>query len=568
MAETSGAQESQDSAEQLASSSAPTQDQQSVTGSMQATMVALTERMQRLEQQPCSHCRQVEASAADSIARLTSELEKAQQRISDLEERSATLEAQVAALSAQAPTQEAQATASASTNLAEEEEAGPVMQPSATNNGQEDAQEQEAASSSGAAAAHPAMPASITTSTADFPQMHTAHGGQVEAENRQEAGSSSGSAAADPSLPSVSDTPFATSTQAGPVNEGVQLRDETSGEMQHDGTANMQEEAGPVTQPSATNSGQEDAQEQEAPGSSGSAATDPVMPASTAIFPQAAQNRGLLGRLVRGVTPMVTYPATAVCGGVVSGVALATSPLRGTFLVAKWAGKGLLDYASLTETRQEAASSSGSAAADSSLPTTEDTSAATSSQAASVDEGTQLRDEVAGTLQHDGSASVEASSSAAPQGSADSNTLSIISLLIDGFAHLMAGRNEHALGLFSIALALHIKDARVKCILHNNTGMAYNSLGQHINAIAECHLAEAACPTVWQTYFTRAAAFDHIGLASEAVQDVRVAQAKGAVFTERQRKGVEELPFKKDCVDNCKVLGLASSHHSITEAYK
>ena len=50
------------------------QDQQSVTGSMQATMVALTERMQRLEQQPCSHCRQVEASAADSIARLTSGL--------------------------------------------------------------------------------------------------------------------------------------------------------------------------------------------------------------------------------------------------------------------------------------------------------------------------------------------------------------------------------------------------------------------------------------------------------------------------------------------------------------
>lgn len=46
-----------------------------------------------------------------------------------------------------------------------------------------------------------------------YMQMHTAHGGQVEAENRQEAGSSSGSAAADPSLPSVSDTPFATSTQ-------------------------------------------------------------------------------------------------------------------------------------------------------------------------------------------------------------------------------------------------------------------------------------------------------------------------------------------------------------------
>ena len=152
--------------------------------------------------------------------------------------------------------------------------------------------------------------------------------------------------------------------QAGPVNEGVQLRDETSGEMQHDGTANMQvpfddtlcmclptvlpitfmkpdqfpypctsyltclylcpvtwrshsklccipplvavlqveqsatsastnlaeEEAGPVMQPSATNSGHEDAQEQEAPSSSGSAAADPVMPASstasTANFPQ------------------------------------------------------------------------------------------------------------------------------------------------------------------------------------------------------------------------------------------------------------------------------------------
>ena len=85
-------------------------------------------------------------------------------------------------------------------------------------------------------------------------------------------------------------------------------------------------------------------------------------------------------------------------------------------------------------------------------------------------------------------------------------------------AVLQAGRNEHALGLFSIALALHIKDARVKCLLHNNTGMAYNSLGQHIYAIAECHLAEAACPTVWQTYYTRAAALDHIGLASETLQ--------------------------------------------------
>jgi len=49
---------------------------------------------------------------------------------------------------------------------------------------------------------------------------------------------------------------------------------------------------------------------------------------------------------------------------------------------------------------------------------------------------------------------------------------------------------------------------------------------------------------------------------------MRVAQAKGGVFTDGQRNAVEKLPFKKDCVDHCKVLGLASSHHSITEAYK
>ncbi len=76
---------------------------------------------------------------------------------------------------------------------------------------------------------------------------------------------------------------------------------------------------------------------------------------------------------------MVTYPATAARGGVVSGVALATLPVRGTFLVAKWVGKGLLDYASLTENRQGSASSSGSAAADPSLLSTDDTPA-TSSQ--------------------------------------------------------------------------------------------------------------------------------------------------------------------------------------------
>ena len=95
---------------------------------------------------------------------------------------------------------------------------------------------------------------------------------------------------------------------------------------------------------------------------------------------QAAHTRSLVGRLVRGVTPVVTYPATAARGGVMSGVAAATSPVRSTFLVAKWVGKGLLDYASLTENRQEGASSRGSAAADPSVPSTDDTPAATSSQ--------------------------------------------------------------------------------------------------------------------------------------------------------------------------------------------
>jgi len=64
-----------------------------------------------------------------------------------------------------------QSAPSASTNLAEEE-AGPVMQPSATNSGHKEAEEQEAPSSSGsAAAADPVMPASSSTSTANFPQV-------------------------------------------------------------------------------------------------------------------------------------------------------------------------------------------------------------------------------------------------------------------------------------------------------------------------------------------------------------------------------------------------------------
>ncbi len=100
---------------------------------------------------------------------------------------------------------------------------------------------------------------------------------------------------------------------------------------------------------------------------------------------------------------------------------------------------------------------------------------------------------------------------------------------------LQAGRNEQALALFSTALALRIRNARVKCLLHNNKGVAYNDLGQHITAIAECHLAEAASPTVWQTYYTPAAAFNQIGLASEALQ---------VCFDRRfQRTGCLPVPF-------------------------
>ena len=66
--------------------------------------------------------------------------------------------------------QAGQSAASASTDMAEEE-AGPVMQPSAAHSGQEEAQEQEAASSGGAAAADPVMPASSSTSTANYQQV-------------------------------------------------------------------------------------------------------------------------------------------------------------------------------------------------------------------------------------------------------------------------------------------------------------------------------------------------------------------------------------------------------------
>ncbi|KAL0049205.1 hypothetical protein WJX82_008779 [Trebouxia sp. C0006] len=108
MAETSGVQESQEGAERTSLSSASTRDQQGVVSSMQTTMLALTERMQRLEQQPCSRCRDAEANAAEFLSHLSSELAKAKQRSSHLEkmnQRIAKWEAQVAAVYAQGPIQ-------------------------------------------------------------------------------------------------------------------------------------------------------------------------------------------------------------------------------------------------------------------------------------------------------------------------------------------------------------------------------------------------------------------------------------------------------------------------------
>ena len=217
---------------------------------------------------------------------------------------------------------------SASIDLTEEE-ASSVTQPSAANSGQEEAGEQEAASSSGAAAADPVMLASSTTSTANSHQVSV----------------------------------FASSVPVYRFGLSSLPECQTSCHFQVPPCIMAMPNAPPAQCPSCQM---------------------PWLPVikSQAFFTvlQAAQKRGLAGRLVRGIAPMVTYPATAARVGVVSGVALSTSPVRGTFLVAKWVGKGLLDYASLTENRQEAASISGSAAADPSLPSTDDTSAATSTQ--------------------------------------------------------------------------------------------------------------------------------------------------------------------------------------------
>lgn len=85
-------------------------------------------------------------------------------------------------------------------------------------------------------------------------------------------------------------------------------------------------------------------------------------------------------------------------------------------------------------------------------------------------------------------------------------------------AVLQAGKCEQAVGIFTTALALRIKDVKVRSLLYNNRGVAHNKLGQHITAIADCHLAEAACPAVWETYTTRCGALHSIGLNSEALQ--------------------------------------------------
>jgi len=48
---------------------------------------------------------------------------------------------------------------------------------------------------------------------------------------------------------------------------------------------------------------------------------------------------------VRGMTPVVTYPATAVSKRVLSGVASITSPVRNISLVANIVGIGMQNYA-------------------------------------------------------------------------------------------------------------------------------------------------------------------------------------------------------------------------------
>ena len=69
----------------------------------------------------------------------------------------------------------------------------------------------------------------------------------------------------------------------------------------------------------------------------------------------------------------------------------------------------------------------------------------------------------------------------------------------------------------------------------------------HPLSLACLQLCERMCKQQWRDRAVRhpkAEAPPH-GLTWPSVQDVRVAQAKGAVFTERQRKGVEELPSRR-----------------------
>ena len=83
---------------------------------------------------------------------------------------------------------------------------------------------------------------------------------------------------------------------------------------------------------------------------------------------------------------------------------------------------------------------------------------------------------------------------------------------------LQAGKFGQAVGVFATALALRIKDVKVRSILHSSMGVGFNMLGQHITAVAECHLAEAACTTVWEPYVTSGCALTKLGLHSEALQ--------------------------------------------------
>ncbi len=59
---------------------------------------------------------------------------------------------------------------------------------------------------------------------------------------------------------------------------------------------------------------------------------------------QAAKKRGLAGRVIWGMTPVVTYPVSALSNKMLSGIPTCTSFVRNISAVAKLVGRGMKDY--------------------------------------------------------------------------------------------------------------------------------------------------------------------------------------------------------------------------------